>query len=440
MIGVATKQALSNSKTSRALAIILAVAIVVRIGAALYLGDRVEPLPGTFDQLIYDTLARRIMSGYGYSYAEYHYPFIPANTPTAYCSFLYPLYLVPIYSVFGYHPLIARIVQAVVGAFLCLLTYRLGRRLFDERTGLVAAIVTGLYIFFVYYSAALMTQTFFMLALLLVFDITYSLAAHPTRWKWIVLGVTSGFAILLRQTMMPFVLLFLAWLWWDGRGKVKWQDLLIPIVIIALFILPWTIRNYLVFGRFLLLNSEAGHVIWNSNHPEQGTHFDPGYVVPIPEKWRGWNEVDINNAMLREGIGFILQDPTRFVRLSLSRIPVFFEFWPKADSPLISNISRTLSFGVTLPFMLVGLILSLRRWRRYLLLYLFILGYTAIHLVSWASARYRLPMDAVLILFAGYAMVQIAERLGWMARAPDAGDLSEGGIKTQGDLAAQDAG
>jgi hypothetical protein len=45
------------------------------------------------------------------------------------------------------------------------------------------------------------------------------------------------------------------------------------------------------------------------------------------------------------------------------------------------------------------------------LIYLFVGVYTLIHLASWPGARYRLPIDAVLIPFAALALVHIADRL-----------------------------
>jgi hypothetical protein len=48
------------------------------------------------------------------------------------------------------------------------------------------------------------------------------------------------------------------------------------------------------------------------------------------------------------------------------------------------------------------------------LLYLFILIYTLLHIFTWAMSRYRLPVDAVLLLFAALAIVDLANR--WMAR------------------------
>ena len=71
----------------------------------------------------------------------------------------------------------------------------------------------------------------------------------------------------------------------------------------------------------------------------------------------------------------------------------------------LSNVSQFASFGVCLPLMVAGLVLSLREWRRWLLLYLFVAAYAAIHLISWTQIRYRMPIDAALVPFAGLAVV-----------------------------------
>jgi hypothetical protein len=62
--------------------------------------------------------------------------------------------------------------------------------------------------------------------------------------------------------------------------------------------------------------------------------------------------------------------------------------------------------------MLLGLIYSLRHYSADTsILYLFLVTYTGIHLLTWALIRYRLPVDAILILFAGLILFQIQARL-----------------------------
>jgi hypothetical protein len=45
-----------------------------------------------------------------------------------------------------------------------------------------------------------------------------------------------------------------------------------------------------------------------------------------------------------------------------------------------------------------------------LLLILLILSYSGVHILSWAHVRYRLPVDALLILFAAYAIASLVDR------------------------------
>src|SRR5678816_4583265 len=88
-------------KNKHLLVLILAAAVLIRIPAALLMGDQVRELPGIQDQVSYDALARSLLAGRGYSFTENWYPFTPANTPTAHWSFLYPLFLAGVYSITG---------------------------------------------------------------------------------------------------------------------------------------------------------------------------------------------------------------------------------------------------------------------------------------------------------------------------------------------------
>lgn len=82
----------------------------------------------------------------------------------------------------------------------------------------------------------------------------------------------------------------------------------------AALILPWTARNYLVFDRFLLLNSQASQVLWNANHPDMGVTFEESAMFPIPADLQGANE------LLRRAAKNIAADPGHFARLTLSRL------------------------------------------------------------------------------------------------------------------------
>ncbi len=398
----------------RLLLIIVVLAGLSRVTAALYLGNEVTPLPGTHDQVSYDALARSLLAGRGFSFPENWYPFTDAGQPTAHWSFIYPLFLAGVYALVGYQPVVARLLQATVGAVsICLLVFAIGDHLEDKRVGVVAAGLTVVYGYLVYYNAALMTETFFIVAVLAATLLTYKVGERPTNKGLLLLGVALGVGTLLRQTMLVLYPVFLFWLLWKGRGKIKLWQLLIPPAMAALFIIPWTVRNQIVYAEFLPLNSNAGYALYASNHPQLGVHWPEVelVVVPVPAEMEGMNEAQLNNALTAEAAGFVLADPGRYFLLTLSKAVEYFKFWPSSESSTISNVIRVLSFGLFLPLFLAGLVLSFRRWRNYLLIYLVVAVHSLIHLLSWPAIRYRLPMDVLLMPLAALALVALADRL-----------------------------
>ena len=411
------------------------VSVFFRIAASIFFGDQVTDLPGTFDQISYHSLALRVLGGHGFSFGETWWPITQANAPTAHWSFLYTLYLVFVYAVTGSHPLAARLLQAILtGVLQPYLTYKIGSRIFNKFIGLISAMLTCIYAYFIYYDATLMTEPFFITAILAVVYTTILIGdrGNDTKVKkiiglYIILGIISAVAILLRQLFLLIIPLTYIWIIWIERKRGKFSSykyLGISTLTIVLLILPFSIYNYSRFGHFVLLNTNTGYAFFWANHPIYGTKFLPllppsmgTYQDLIPNELKGLDEAALDQALLKLGIKFVLDDPGRYILLSVSRIPIYFMFWPSSGSGLISNISRVVSFGLMLPFMIYGLIVSFRRikQKKYseitlpaVILLCAICGfYTIIHLLSWSLVRYRLPVDALFLIFAGVAVADI---------------------------------
>ncbi|MBN1667732.1 MAG: glycosyltransferase family 39 protein [Anaerolineales bacterium] len=453
-----------NSK--RWLILILALGVLLRAVPAVLLGDSVVELPGTADQLSYHTLAVRVLEGHGFSMPAQWWPVTAAGAPTAHWSFLYTFYLWAVYGLFGVHPLIVRLLQAVAaGVLMPWLAYRIGKRAFGkagdrgqgagvELPALLAGAWVAVYPYFLYYAASLMTETFYITAILWSLDAALRIGKKSDEQGagdrgqgiklWLELGLALGITVLLRQVFLPFVPFLLLWLLLVtvkplAGLKVKgfkvsrpkpgatqpanrltfnqfiWRAAL-ALAILAALIAPFTIYNYARFERFVLLNTNAGYAFFWSNHPVHGDKFVPlftpempTYQELIPKELRQLDEAALERALMERGLQFVLDDPLRFLKLSFSRIPEHFIFWPKTDSGLISNLTRVSSIGLALPFMLAGGWLWFRavrrkqlNWAPGSLLVLFMLVYVGMHLVSWAGIRYRLPTDATGLLFAAY--------------------------------------
>jgi hypothetical protein len=421
------------------LLIIIVAAIALRMGSAVFQGNKINDLPGIYDQISYDGLARRVVDGQGFTFAEGHWPMTPAGEPTAHWSFLYTLYLAAFYAVFGAQPLIPRLVQAlIVGGLQTYITYRLGEKMFSKAVGMIAACISALYIYFIYYSGSLMTEPFYITAILYSLFVTIQLGEDTSKQvqikHGILLGIALGVTLLLRQVFLLFIPFLFFWLWMarlKRRLSLPIASTVISLSLVILFIIPVTIYNQSRFGRFVLLNTNSGFAFYWGNHPIYGTHFTPilpaemgTYQDLVPVEIRHLDEAALDQELLRRGLQFVVEDPKRYLLLSISRIPVYFEFWPSSGSGLISNISRVGSFGIALPFMLYGLFLAIKRtWSEKGnplinlftsptgLQIFFAIIYTSVHLLTWALIRYRLPVDAALIPFAGLALYDLYSRV-----------------------------
>jgi 4-amino-4-deoxy-L-arabinose transferase-like glycosyltransferase len=374
-----------------------------------------------------------------------------AGAPTAHWSYLYTMYLVIVYAIFGPNPLAARLIQAlVVGLLHPFLVYRLTQQIINpltekytdfsgrlrQRVPLIAAGVTAVYTYFIYYTVTLMTEPFYITGVLTTLLLTILLTNHPTglrsRKIAILLGIAISATVLLRQVFLIFLPILFGWLLLSTFRRYSWRDILSAIsasfVVVVIAILPITIFNYTRFGQFVLLNTNTGYAFYWANHPFYGTQFKPAsemgttYQDLVPAELRRLDEAALDRELLKRGLMFVLDDPKRYLQLSLSRVPEYFKFWPDPASSQISNLSRISSFGILFPFMLFGLLfpkikiglsaderILIHPSRSIVLLYLFIAVYTAIHLLTWAQIRYRLPVDAILIPFSAFAFSNIGE-------------------------------
>lgn len=439
------------SAARRLLWAICGLAVAVRVAAALYQANRVEPLPGIWDQVSYHTLALRVLGGHGFTFGAGWWPATPAGEPTAHWSFLYVGLLALAYLVFGPHAIAARLIQSVLaGVLQPLLTFRIAKRMFGPRTGLIAAALAALNGYFVYYSSALMTESLYIVALLWVIDIATAIAvrssagqrAAPVR-LWTLLGLAFAAAALLRQVALLVVPAVLGWLVWRGSadasiaGKrarsarlVTLSRALVSAVVLLACLVPFTVRNYRAFGAFVLLNTNTGFAFFWANHPVHGSQFmpllsddKPSYGDLIPAELKSLNEGRLDRALLARGVAIVAADPWRYLRLCLTRSREYFKFWPEAESSTLSNCTRVFSYGLLLPFMLMGLILAIIRQDLLVeregcskgaekLVILTAGLYVLIHLLSWTLVRYRLPVDAMMLPFAAAGILVLVERLG----------------------------
>jgi 4-amino-4-deoxy-L-arabinose transferase-like glycosyltransferase len=352
--------------------------------------------------------------------------------------FLSPLYayvLGVLYSAFGASHFAPLALNALLGAAMVWLVYRLGLRLFDQRVALVAAALAATYRMEIFYEGAALVetlQTFLTAALALT-----SVAApeRPALARWAGVGALVGVSALARQNALLFAPLLAALAFTPlvaERALARRAAIAAALLAgAALVVLPATVRNYAVSGDVVLVNSTGGILMYTGWNPEAtGVYTVPSILPraladdPIEQKnayrWlaeqrtgRKLAPSEVSTYWRGEALRFALENPAHALRLALWKGRLFwsaFEAWDNRSFTVSRPTSWVLrlspvSFALVAPLALLGIALTLGRWRKLVPLYSIVLVHFVTAVLFIALSRYRIPVLPALVLFAGAGLV-----------------------------------
>lgn len=406
-----------------ALALVLVAAGVVRLGYVLTLENALNV---TFeaDPLTYDQLARNLLAGRPYVGASFYFPAGTEN-PTALWDPLYPLFLAGIYALVGHDFLAVRLVHVVLGVASCGLLYVLGRSVFGPRIGLLAAGFAAIYPFFIYYTGQILTETLFIFLMLTLLVLAHAIAQRRIRGALAVLtlGIAAGLTVLTRAEALYFaVILIVVLAWWSvplrPGGAPSWRarivSLIALVVVFAATLSPWVGFNYARFDR-LFVTTKLGYNLYKYYHPrmtaDQRVRSDD---IPLPDL-TGLSEPEREARLLSEGLGFMADDPARTVWFMVAKAGLLFKLTPSNEINRRYAVVSLLSYGVLVPFMVIGAVLGLRRWRLTWPLLLWVVMGSASGILVFAGIRLRMRIEPILLLFAAVGVVELVQWL-WARR------------------------
>jgi hypothetical protein len=299
-----------------------AIALVVRLAVVTWAGARFPPAG---DGIYYDTLARRIAEGHGYTWL---WP-DGAVTSVAHYPVGYPAILALAYVALGASPYAAMIVNALFGAAMALAMHRLLRGEPDSeeapapRWVTAGALAVGLHPALVPYTAAVMTEG--VAAALLVLAVASARNVRRPWLGWGLAGLALGVATLVRPQCLAFAPLlgFLAPRSPTTR-RARARAAVVVMGAALLLCAPWTARNCVAMHKCALVSVNGG---WNLLI---GTQTDHGAWQPIdvPEACRTvWDEAGKDDCFGRAARGAIARDPLSWLARVPAKVAVTFDYF-----------------------------------------------------------------------------------------------------------------
>jgi 4-amino-4-deoxy-L-arabinose transferase-like glycosyltransferase len=435
-------------REERWMLLLFCLALVIR---AVYVMPQVE-IPKINDMGVYDQLATNLLSGNGYiSQLEPHF--------RAWRAPGYPFFLLVIYFIFGHHALPVLLLQSLLGALTCVMIYLIGRRIFSRKIGIIAGFICAVDPEMIHWTAKMLTETLFIFLLALLVLLCLRLT-ESRRWflPTIGAGLVLGYATLVRPNILLLIPFLISYFLFFVQVPVRNRMVLagIPPIVCALVILPWTVRNYLVLGKFVPVASIGGVSLfvgipptdkmvqeaefdgleqWKSlkdwEYLDWGMHVLPNGYSMLPELLgqtppyqlpADFDELEQSQLGYSRFFEYVREDPVRYGKLLLTKLSLTFSVVPKqyrADLHEDYGLGRfdSIARQYSMLFLIVtfvlgplGLIVTFRKQGPTILLNSVLLYHIVMQLVFRPTLRYFLPGLVIASLFTANGLETLSRK------------------------------
>jgi len=393
--------------------IILLLALLIRIAADFEFRKFPVFDHPQLDEMEYDSWAADIARGHVL------WEYIPIHSP-AYAFFLFSsgkLFPPPYLS--------ARLFQAIISTLSVLLIYLLTWKIFDDRSALFSAALSGFFWPMVYFQARLLPPTLNIFFILLSLLLALGAQKHPLRSGFFS-GLCLGIAALFWPLPLAMAPALLIWFWASLGTRRSLAPVFLFILGIALCLAPVALQNYRAEKDLVLLQKNFGMNFYLGNNQDSpgipylrpGGDWDQLQSMPVREAGIE-NPAAQNKFYLNKWSSWAIRHPGSWLNLLVRKTKLLFDnreiiasFDPGFYRARMISL-RACLFNSALVFALglIGLFSAPPRKEKFLLLSLGLLFFGTALVLTLISSRYRLGFMALLMIPAGYGVNEIYSAL-----------------------------
>jgi hypothetical protein len=361
------------------------------------------------------SIGRSLAQGKGFSN-----PYERETGSTAILPPVYPLIVAAVFKLFGITSVasfrVLFVLNVLFAALTCIPIFRLGGH-FGPGVGAIAAWIwalfpNGILIPFEWIWDSSLSA--FLVAALLW--LTVELVASPSLRRWVAYGLLWGFALMTNPSIGAALPFLLAWAAWRTRDQAGWRGAVLALGIGAACCIPWTVRNYSAFHRFIPLRSGFAFELYignNENYAEPRVW--PPKISFEREQLRyiRIGEVAFMDEERAKAFTFIKTYPRVAVRLCALRLVAF---WVGVADPM--HRLRTEDTALNCFLVAINLLVPIATVAGLILLFLsrntlassmaaFPLLFPLVYYVTHASLRYRHIIDSCAFLLAAALLAEL---------------------------------
>lgn len=241
-------------------------------------------------------------------------------------------------------------------------------------------------------------------------------SARPTHWFGY--GFLWALATLVNPAVLSVLPFFVIWIWsvWAVRSpRLSMRLPSAALLTCALLLLPWTVRNHHVLGRWIPLRSNFGLELWLGNNPDPGDvnsfALHPLWNHSEAAEFQRMGEIAYVSDKEHEALEYVRSHPASTLRSVLGR--VWFYWFAVTDRPdahwstspayvkilFVANLFMILLSGM-------AAIIAFRKSEAGAFPYLIVLTVFPLpYYLTHTLVRYRFPIEPVLSILSVYGLL-----------------------------------
>jgi short-subunit dehydrogenase len=347
------------------------------------------------DSSNYTTIAKNLLEGNGFSLVPSHL--------TALFEPGYPIFISLIYLIFGKNFIFIIILQILLDSISCVLIYFFTKKLINTNVAILSSIIYMIYPDFIFASCQIIKEPLFLLLQITGLSLIREAEEKRKDILYIFAGVICGFATLTIGAFLIFpFLLFFYFLF-----KKEFKKYLIFILFFLLSLTPWTIRNYIIFRKFIPIISRTGFLFWmgNNKYSDGGWTWIKSekmlYEVMSKEFSKDTTEIEMNTLGFKKAFEYLKSLTFKeFLILEIKKLFHLFDF---------RYYVIMYWYVILFPFAILGILINFLNNKNSLLYYI-ILTPIIIALIFYGDIRYRMPLLPYLNIFSAVGINFLFEK------------------------------
>ena len=397
------------------LAIIFIFALSFRLLAIIYVGNYINPPMAEFG-----IIARNIISGQGFSFLIHRGILLPsAAMPPGYIVFLSGVFWLFGDNTTAY--ILIQIIQALLGSLICVLIYKIAEVCLSTKVAFVSSLIASIYPSFIYSCTQISSFIFYCFINVFLFYLLIKFLKHKNNTILMGLGGTLGLLCLFRAEMLLYIPFLIGWIFFNLE-KDRIKKTLLLIVSFFIVMMPWTVRNYVIFHKIIPTSTLLGYNLWRGHNPNATGGAEcgefPPQIIDKSNRLKPDNYFEINNdnLFLNAAIKFMKDNPGKDLLLGIKKFIIFWTYdqtyTPKIAQKSVgaAHILYLIPWFIVLVFFIIGLFVNNIDRRIMMLFYIYFILSSLLGMAFFILPRYRMVIEPFVIIIAAQGIIFFYER------------------------------